>query len=224
MKYITKDGSFTLLNTDYNETYHPISGAIKGAYKRFIEPTLLGDVAKRGAIKILDVALGLGYNIAAAIEDIKKKNPDCIINITTLEKDSNVFSLIKKLNPNIKSYKIIKELAREYEKSKKEGKADEIVIKHGNIIIRALIGDAVNTISRISTKFDAVFLDPFSPQRNSELLSPDFLSKISLRMKKKARLATIIKAGKLKDSLKDAGLKIVAGTPEGRAPGIVAVK
>ena len=70
---ITKDSSITFYNEEYGETYHSVTGAVEEAYKKFAEPALEA-VKGKNDIKILDVCFGLGYNSAAAIDEILKQD------------------------------------------------------------------------------------------------------------------------------------------------------
>ena len=64
----TKDGSLTLHNEEYDETYHSTTGAKEETFEKFIKPCKIKELAKKGNIRILDICFGLGYNAIAAIE------------------------------------------------------------------------------------------------------------------------------------------------------------
>lgn len=204
----TKDNSYTFHNSEYDETYHSTSGAIEEAFEKFVNPCKIADLAKNNTINILDICFGLGYNSAAAIEKIKAVNPNCKISIIGLENDKYLFNHIQSLNSNLKYYNLIKKLKDTFE------------INEDNINIKILIGDARKTIkeieSKINIKFDAVFLDPFSPKKCPELWTKEFFKNIKKLMKPNSILATYSCARIVRDNLKSAGFIVKDGPIVGR--------
>ena len=204
----TGDGSFTFYSEEYDETYHSTSGALEEAQKKFIEPCKI----KEG-MKILDIGFGLGYNIGMALQASKK------LRIVSLEKDPFVLRSLSSVQVPywfINTYSIIKSAASHLE------------YHSGETHIDILMGDAKETIRNIilddSEKFDAVFLDPFSPSKNSELWSVEFFKEIKKRMKKGAIMATYSCAGQVRRNLKEAGFNVLDGPIVGRrSPGTLAV-
>ena len=200
-KTTTKDSSVTLYNEQYEEHYHSVSGAVEEAVKKFVEPCRI----KKG-MKVLDICFGLGYNSAAAIDA-----SDGDLEIVALEKEIPVE--IEELNPKLNNYHIIKETV----------KSKDLCYNKGNFKLKIIIGDATQTIKTIKEKFDAVFLDPFSPKKNPELWTEEFFSEIKKRMKKDAILATYSCARIVRDNLKKAGFAARDGPCIGRkAPSTIA--
>ncbi len=205
-KMITGDGSFTLFNRDYNETYHSTSGAIEESVRKYVEPCRIED-----GMRILDICFGLGYNCLAAIH--RSRNLD----IVSLEKDENVLKEIQTIRvpPAFKDdYEVIKETA------------ERLSFEEGNLKIRIIIGDASKTIIQLkeSEKFDAVFLDPFSPPKNPELWTPEFFQGIARLLKKGAVLSTFTCARKVRENLKKTGFYVKDGPCVGRrSPSTIAV-
>ena len=161
---MTKDGTVTYHNEKVKETYHSISGALEEAQKKFVEPCKI----KQGD-KVLDICFGLGYNAAAALEK------GAIV--TALEIDENLKDVIKNTSFPLKSYEIIKKVAT----------------GNPNERLTIIWGDARQTIKTLKTsnkKFDAVFLDPFSPKKAPELWTCEFFSDIKALLKPGAILAT----------------------------------
>ncbi len=204
-KVLTKDNSYTLYSDEYNETYHSVSGAVEEAFEKFVKPCKIAELKNQ---KILDICFGLGYNSAAAIEANQN------IEIIGLENDKKMFREIEKLNPSLKYYHIIRELA-----SSKNLKYNENKIK-----INLIVGDARKTIKKITEKFDAVFLDPFSPKRCPELWTYEFFSDITKLMKPGSILATYSCARVVRENLKKAGFIVKDGPVVGRrAPSTIAI-
>ncbi|MEM4397651.1 MAG: MnmC family methyltransferase, partial [Candidatus Woesearchaeota archaeon] len=193
-EFITQDNSPTLFNEEYQEFYHSKSGAIEEAFEKYVKPCKISELAKNGSIKILDIGFGLGYNVFAAIETALNENPNCEIEIISLEKDKDIIKKIKDLKPNLKYYWIIKKL--EY-----DPKTNSYYYEDKNIFLNIKIGNAIETIKTINEKnikFDAVFLDPFSLNKNPELWSEDFFREIKRLMKLNSILATYSYAKKIR--------------------------
>ncbi len=206
MKQIsTKDGSKTLYSEKYDETYHSVSGAVEESVEKFVKPCRISELKNP---KVLDICFGLGYNSAAAIEANQN------IEIISLENDERLFGEILKLNPNLKYYNLVKKLASN----------KELEYEKDNIKIKLLIGDARETVKNIKNKFDAVFLDPFSPKKCPELWSYEFFSDIIKLMKPGAIMATYSCARAVRENLKRAGFIVKDGPVVGRrAPSTVAI-
>ncbi|MBW2992498.1 hypothetical protein KY345_04745, partial [Candidatus Woesearchaeota archaeon] len=137
-KTITADGSITFYSDKYNEHYHSVSGAEEEAVKKFVEPCNIKELIKNNKeINILDICFGLGYNSAAAIDEIRKHSKDIQINIIGLENDKEIINKIKDNNTNFKSYNIIKSAA------------ENLSIKNNNTNIKILLNDAKKSIKNI---------------------------------------------------------------------------
>ena len=205
---ITKDNSVTLHNREYDETYHSVTGAMEETFEKFIKPCKIKELAEKGKLRILDICFGLGYNAIAAIETALESNPNCEIEIVSLEQDLKLDEL-KKLNPKLKHYSIIKKLEL-------DPINNQYIYEDKNIHLIIKLGDAVETIRKVTGKFDAVFLDPFSPKKNSELWTYSFFSEIANRMKKQGILATYSCARMVRDNLVKAGFTVKDGPKVGR--------
>jgi len=200
----TSDGSTTLYSEEYQEYYHTKSGALEESFKKFVEPCNL----KPGS-SVLDIGFGLGYNTLAAINSLKNAK------IVALEKDSDVLKEIQRLN-------VPEGLKQDFEKVKQA--ANNLGYKDKDIEIQIVLGDAVETIRKINQKFDAVFLDPFSPPKNPELWTADFLKNVKTLMKKDATLATYSCARRVRENLKSSGFLVKDGPTIGRrGPSTLAV-
>ncbi len=205
---ITKDNSVTLHNREYDETYHSVTGAMEETFEKFIKPCKIKELAEKGKLRILDICFGLGYNAIAAIDTALESNPNCEIEIVSLEQDLKLDEL-KKLNPKLKHYSIIKKLEL-------DPINNQYIYEDKNIHLIIKLGDAVETIRKVTGKFDAVFLDPFSPKKNSELWTYSFFSEIANRMKKQGILATYSCARMVRDNLVKAGFTVKDGPKVGR--------
>lgn len=206
----TSDGSVTFRNTEYDETYHSVSGAKEEAVKKFAEPCNL-PVLKEATI--LDVCFGLGYNSAAALDLFRGD----AIEIIALENDQDILDRIKDVDAPFLTYGLIQLLAEE----------KEVFIEVENrVFLKLLLADAKESIKRLpDDHFNVIFLDPFSPKKCPELWTERFLKEIYRVSKKGAILATYSCARSVRDNLKAVGFKVRDGPCIGRkAPSTVAVK
>ncbi|MDP2906836.1 MAG: MnmC family methyltransferase [Nanoarchaeota archaeon] len=193
---VTGDGSITLYSENYQDHFHSKSGALEESFKKFVEPCNL----KPGAV-ILDIGFGLGYNILEAIHSVKN------IRVTSLEKDENVLKEVQNIN-------VPEHLEKDYDTVKKAAK--NLHYKDDDVEIEIVLGDAVETVKILKERFDAVFLDPFSPLKNPELWTEEFFKDVKKLMKKDVVLATYSCARSVRENLKNAGFLIKDGPVVGR--------
>jgi len=217
-RLITKDGSTTFWSEEYKELYHSGSGAIEEAQKKFIEPSNVAKLAKRGHFSILDICFGLGYKSLVAIHTIKKTNPNCKIFIAALEKDVKILGTVVDMLPELqKDYLLLRELVSQALKSSQ-------TVRKQNTSLNLLIGDARTTIKTLNSRFDAISLDPFSPKKNPELWTLEFFQDIFTRCKKGTVLTTYSCASSVRKNLKEAGFSVSDGPClHRRGPSTVAI-
>lgn len=195
-KLITDDCSITLYSEKYKEYFHTKSGALQESFEKFVKPCNL----KPGA-KVLDIGFGLGYNSLAATYIVKK------LKIIALEKDKEVLAEIQELE-------VPKYLEKHFDIIKKA--ANSLYYRDNNIGIRIILSDAVKSIKTLNERFDAVFLDPFSPPRNPELWTIQFFKDVKKLMKKNAVLVTYSYARLVRENLSKAGFLVKDGPVIGR--------
>ena len=208
----TADGSVTFRNVEISECYHTMSGALEEAFEKFAKPCRIGELAKNGRIVIFDVCFGLGYNSAAAIDIIMRANPKCRIVIYGFENDQDILDKILEVSPGFESYGLIKKIAKTHE------------IEEDGARIKIFLGDARAEIRKMREKADAVFFDPFSPQKAPWMWEEEFFSDISKKMRKGAVLATYSYAKAARNNLKSAGFEVKDGPVIGRrSPSTIAI-
>ena len=217
-KIITKDGSITFHNQEFDETYHSITGAQEEALKKFSEPCKIKELAKNGNIKILDVCFGLGYNTAVAIDEALKSNPNCKIEIFALENDQEILKKISEITSNLESFEFLKMIPDLLKES-----SSTLFLENKNVKLTLFLEDALTSIKKITEKIDCVFQDPFSPKKCPQLWTPEFFSDIKTVMNPSGILATYSCAGQVRRNLKEAGFIVKDGPCVGRrAPSTLA--
>ncbi|HBM15943.1 MAG TPA: TIGR01212 family radical SAM protein [Lentisphaeria bacterium] len=167
LKIKTSDSSFTFYNPLFKENYHSTSGGLSEALYKFVSPS---NLPKRLAIKreltLLDVGFGLGYNALTALNEINKLGGT--VRITSLELDESSLKLAQSLfQTSSCEYKILESLRKQNRYSDTRSS------------IELILGDARTASLPSTIKFDLIYLDAFSTQKNSELWTYDFIRGLS---------------------------------------------
>ncbi len=222
-KIKTADGTETFFNEEYKEAYHSTkAGAYTESLHKFVIPSKIPQLAKdRDKILILDVGFGLGYNVAVALLEAKKVNPDIKLEVISIEKDKANFEKIKNLNvPEFlsESYKILTSgKFKNFDINSKTFYGYELFDK--NLNLKVILGEGRQTLKSlkdIGIKFDAVFFDAFSPKVNTEMWTIQLFKIVKSLMKDYAILSTYSASLAVRKGLQEAGFKIGLVEPIGR--------
>ena len=209
-KVETADGSITLYHPLFGESYHSVSaGAATESLKKFLLPSQLLEKAKTlKEVSILEVGFGLGYNFAVAVYHLLEVNPS--LKLTYLSLDLEV-------NPLIGELKLPPPYGEVYEKIKENLLKGKTKFSIGGVEFELLLGDARKTIKTLGRKgFDAVFHDAFSPKRNPELWSYEFLREIKNLLKEDGFWVSYSTALPVRKALQLLGFRIYNTKPVGR--------
>jgi tRNA U34 5-methylaminomethyl-2-thiouridine-forming methyltransferase MnmC len=219
-KVITKDGSITYYNEEFNECYHAKSGAIEEALEKYVKPSKIIEIVKRKKeVVIFDICFGLGYNTLIALHEILKVNSDCEIKVIAFENDEKILKEILKIDLEFKEYDIIKRSISNLIQNNQPRTTSK------NVTIEFHIGDAVKEIKKIKDKADVVFFDSFSIKKCPQLWTADFFKDIITKMNKGARLTNFTCSRVARLEMEKAGFKIIDGPYIGRnAPSTIAIK
>lgn len=211
---LTQDGSFTFFSERFGESFHSSLGARSEAFSKYVEMTRLREKAQNfttdpaPSLAILDVCYGLGYNTAAALETIWQVNPRCRVTLYGLELDDSVPQaavathdlqalFLQAWSPRVQS--ILTALAQSQ------------VFQDEYLTAQLYIGDARTTIQHLQAQqfqAEAIFLDPFSPQRCPQLWTVEFLQAVASCLAPTGILSTYSRAASVRTALNLAGLDI----------------
>lgn len=206
-KVKTGDGSYTLYHPEYRQHFHTLAGAASETENKFIKPCRLGERLQTGDVKLLDIGFGLGYNAAGALktaQDIACGR----LEVITLEHDLNALRAALGLFP---------------ENSFEAGLISALLKKgfwageYGSI--RLITGDARQIVAGLDEKFDCIFMDGFSPDKNPELWSLDFISALKKMLKEHGVIATYSSAFPVRGAMLKCGLQITESDAFGRKRG-----
>jgi tRNA U34 5-methylaminomethyl-2-thiouridine-forming methyltransferase MnmC len=217
----TEDGSWTLAHPLHGETCHSRAGAWSQALERYARPCRLRERALAGAaeLHLLDIGTGLGLNLAAALAELE--GTGCRLHAETFELQPSVLeamlALVARegaLDPRAEPWhaRVRAALARAL-------RGTAAVIDLGGCgTLRVCLGDARVCLDERTPepRFDAVFLDGFSPRREADLWQPEFLQSVARRMTGGAWLSTYTVSKPVRRALAAAGLQVFPGPAVGR--------
>jgi len=223
-KYLveTGDGSYTFISDSSHgksEYMHTSHGAVSEALEKFVKPAKLEG---KKSISVLDICSGLGYNAASCIEYL---DFDVEIDLHLIEISKETLALSLLFDAPLRSHKIIKkavedELYREgsiYSKQCTEKIPERIHINlhldDARTVVKKLLGHK---------KFDAIFLDPFSPLQSPELYTDEFFRVLKNLLKDDGIILTYTSAAPVRSSMVNCGLQVGEGPLFGRRRGTVA--
>jgi tRNA U34 5-methylaminomethyl-2-thiouridine-forming methyltransferase MnmC len=218
----TDDGSYTFKSKQFHgksETMHTHHGAITEAWEKFVKPAKLDG---KKEVNILDICSGIGYNAASCIEYL---DDDVIISIDMVEISPETLALILLLNNPFNSYKLVKKAVEDelFREGLIKLKSIDDEIPDG-ICIRLFMEDARTLVKKIKgqKRYDAIFLDPFSPLKAPELYSIDFFEILKSLIKDDGLILTYTSAAPVRSAIVSSGLHVGEGPSFGRSGGTIA--
>lgn len=216
----TADGSWTLFHAGVGESCHSLAGAWQQAVARYAGACELARRAEEGELascRLLDVGTGLGLNLAAALAALERSGVPLVA--LSLELDPEV------IERGLALYERT-DLARgawEPWHARVRSALRAALVRPGRVVelgeggvLELRLGDARTTLLAADAgpeagTFDAVFLDPFSPARDSALWEEAFLAEVARRMRRSAWLSTYSAAFRVRLALARAGLRVGRG-------------
>lgn len=153
----TEDGSLTAYSRRFSERYHSIAGAKSEALNKFVIPSFeTGKLKNKKSVRVLDIGFGLGYNALQTVFYAEENN--IVLSIDSLEKFEDALIDAKEVNRN----EFILKMCNDKEFTSKLIEA------------KLYIEDARGFVSSVGNKYDVIYLDGFSSERNVELWTKDF--------------------------------------------------
>jgi len=228
-KVITSDNSITYYNPEVDECYHTRTGALEEALKKHVEPSNVVELAKDGDVVIGDVCFGLGYNTIVAIAKIQEKYPDALIQVFAFENDLRILEKIQNLElpkQYQNAHEKIKTLLHKDSIKETTDECSLYVYEDEKLTMSLYLGDVEQTIHKISHEvLNVVFFDPFSPTKQANLWSNQFVVNVAATMARGGVLTTYSCARPARDALRFAGLEVHDGPIVGRSsPGSLGIK
>jgi tRNA U34 5-methylaminomethyl-2-thiouridine-forming methyltransferase MnmC len=203
----TSDGSHSLLNTNLNETYHSVHGAMRESIHVFITNGLayFNDKYQPTEIDILEIGFGTGLNAFLTLKYALEKNIG--VRYTTLESNPLPPSIWSALN-----------LAADKEDKKyfaslheaEWGKEEWLQSNFSVLKINRQLQDF-----QMDTSHHIVYFDAFAPNKQPEMWSLSMLEKVCRGIKHSGIFVTYSAKGQLKRDLRSLGffVETLAGPP-----------
>ena len=201
----TEDGSFTLYHPEFRQHFHTVAGAETEAVKKFTEPSKLElRLKEKELVTLLDIGFGLGHNVVEAVKVAEKTGAGRLA-ITTLEYDLRTLTAAQRLFPSDSLHcRIISALL---ENGCWQGNFSEV---------KLIAADARKSVCELKDKFDIIFMDGFSPDKNPELWSFDFIRQLKKLISRDGILTTYSSAYPVRGALLRAGFNVGESNPFGR--------
>lgn len=204
-KVRTEDGSYTFYHPAFKQYFHSLAGARGEALNKFVSPAELDRRLATGKVNLLDVGFGLGYNCMAALRAALECQGE--LSVTTLELERKTLAAALALFDDGMERELLQALLEQgfWKKDKLE--------------VRLIEGDARESIRECREKFDVVFLDGFSPDRNPQLWSSDFIGQLAGHLKPDGIICTYSSAYPVIGAMLKRGLKVGSSAAFGRKRG-----
>lgn len=202
---VTGDGSPTLYRSDIDEHYHSTHGALAESRHVFIDCGLLyrASLTPERPLKVFEIGFGTGLNaLLTAITGIP-------VHYTTIEKyplDTELKALTA--YPAIADNKLFENIH--------SAAWNKPAIITPTFMLTKIHGDM--TSKSIADKFDVIFLDAFSPEKQPELWTEDMLSVYASLLNRQGVLTTYCAKGRIRRAFQSLGMKVerLDGPPGGK--------
>lgn len=205
-KVLSGDGSATLFNEQYGQTYHSVHGAVTESELVYLQYSGVRSRLERGLnTHVLEIGFGLGLNFLLTARCVLQTSAK--LHYTALEN-----APISKDTFNSLNYQSIESLehftnatAEIFQTLSSEPHANHQFTEQ--IILDVHRSDALTTPLK-ANHFDAIYLDAFSPDANPELWSPTFLKKLFHALKPDGIVSTYCVKGVVRRAFIEAGFKL----------------
>jgi tRNA U34 5-methylaminomethyl-2-thiouridine-forming methyltransferase MnmC len=190
----TDDGSHSLFNSELNETYHSVHGAIQESKHVFIKCGLdyIIEQQEHKEIHLLEVGFGTGLNALLTLQRSLSTNTE--IYYTTLEAYPLDEAVWSKLN-----YGDALSMANYY-RDLHNAKWEEWISITNNFHVLKLKAH-LEIIDLTRSNYDLIYFDAFAPSKHPELWEVAILEKIAIAFKKPGTFVTYCAKGQLKRDL-----------------------
>ena len=203
----TADGTRTLYSAAYDQTYYSRHGAALEARHVFLRGT-----ACRAPARVLEVGFGAGLNfmVTAAASRCER------LHYTALDRLLPSADMLVALDYGTAlGWRQLWEALADWRRSLPlDVPAGSHRFAFESCRLELILGEATG-VTLPTAAFDAVYLDPFSPQANPELWTRDFMALLYRATAPGGRLATYSAAGSVRRALAAAGFEVrrKAGPP-----------
>lgn len=196
---ITNDGSHSIFNSEINETYHSKHGAIVEAEHVFIKNGF--SKINKNELNILEIGFGTGLNALLTSHKAVQKNIK--VNYHTME----LFPIKKESYTKLNFTDLIGIEKESFLNLHEKAWGEECKINDFFTLNKSK-SDLENYTS--NTKFDVIYFDAFSPEKQPELWTKNIFKKMYKYLKEDGFLVTYCAKGVVKRTMQAVGFKVIA--------------
>jgi tRNA U34 5-methylaminomethyl-2-thiouridine-forming methyltransferase MnmC len=197
---LTKDGSHSLLNTELNETYHSVHGALQESVHVFIKSGLDFYLEQHQPenVSILEIGFGTGLNALLTVQralEIKTK-----IQYTSLEAYPIQEATWQQLNYG-------EALAMQdyfHKLHEAPWETASLIVPNFELLKRKVTLQQVE----LQPSFDLIFFDAFAPNKQPEMWQPEMLAKVVESLRPSGVFVTYCAKGQVKRDLRSLDLLV----------------
>ncbi|MFK7823647.1 MAG: MnmC family methyltransferase [Oligoflexales bacterium] len=212
----TADGSLSLIHPEHDECYHSHGGALWEAQSLYCQAS--GIVNKFASdlspTYVLDVGLGLAYNACSTIDAWFCGSGSSDLEIHSLEINADLVSAL--IGARGEWQESWPDNWRDWccSLSAQDEQTFQAQINHPTLAQATCrwfiyVGDGISTIKalnvKMSTPWDFIWQDPFSPEKNPRMWNEDWFKLLSENSNQKTQLLTYSVARVVKNALMGAG-------------------
>jgi tRNA U34 5-methylaminomethyl-2-thiouridine-forming methyltransferase MnmC len=225
MVRLTQDGSHTLFNQQYHQTFHSDKGAVTESKHVFLQASRIADLLQQGQnVNVLEVGFGTGLNFFLTADLALQTNANLVY--TALEKTLLPSSIMQALNfqPHLQTTEILNAFY-EFRNALGDNPVGQYSFEYHQILLTLRLGEATAQDLEPSY-FNAIYQDAFSPDSNPELWAETFFTKLYNTLKIDGHLTTYSVKGEVRRALHAVGFKVEKhpGPPGGKREMLIAVK
>ena len=213
--HISKDGSSTLFSEEFDQFYHNPNGAVSESEHVFFETPGVYDFLEKATtpISFFEIGFGTGLNYLLLLDACHELEISVPIHFYTVEAFPASPEIINSCNYSEQLHnEAYKSHLVEVFSNLKPGWNSPESFENSSVQLHVFFGEFYKLTPPI-TPINFVFHDPFSPEVNGELWTPETFSTIKDFCEDDAVLTTYCAASKARAAMAKAGWKVA------RAPG-----
>lgn len=203
----TGDASNTLFSERYQQTYHSTFGALTESMHVFLHGANVTNRLSTGVpTRVLEIGLGLGLNCLLSTDCASRHHT--ALHYTAIEHDPISSAQLKGLGYHqwLQQPNLVDDLARLLDNPANPAKLGD----HTDIElhIEDATSEALLAVLANGPTFDAIYLDAFSPECNSECWTLAFFRQLRALLATDGVLATYCVKGAVRRNLQSAGFSV----------------
>lgn len=197
---ITEDGSHTIYLPNIEETYHSTHGSIQEAELVFIKNALMA--CEKEEINLLEIGFGTGLNAFLTLNYLMQNPKIERINYTSIE----LYPLSVDAALSLNYPEVILNSNRLLFEALHRSKWNESVEIIERFYLEKIEADFTSV--ELNEKYDVIYFDAFSPDKQSDMWNAELFEKIYIASNKDAIITTYSAKGSVRRALQNAGFVV----------------